>query len=180
MCHGARQYGGFFRTPHLQLLPPCASGGVDGGASPAAPRCLPLTLTLTLPLTSAPTPNPNPNPIQARHLPPLEAYAAVREAMERRIFEEHLPCTPDGQARYTPVPPWLQPLTSLAAPPYLPTLATHPYLPSYSPLPRLASAPQASPFAAAKMRDRMRGNLYPFVPLSEDQTRLAFELQLQA
>ena len=71
----------------------------------------------------------------ARHLPTEAAYAAVRENMDRRIFDEHLPCTPDGRA---------------------------------------------SPFAAAKMRDRMRGNLYPFVPLSEEQTRLAFELQLQA
>ena len=30
------------------------------------------------------------------------------------------------------------------------------------------------------MRDRMRGNLYPFVPLSDEQTRIAFDLQLQA
>ena len=126
MCHGARQYGRGFRTPHLQLLPPCASGGVDGGASPAAPRGLTLTLPLPLPLTPTLTLTlalAQPNPIQARHLPPLEAYATVREVMERRIFDEQLPCTPDGKASYTP----------------LPTLATPPYLPSYTPLPPYSS-----------------------------------------
>ena len=156
---------------------------MDGGASPAAPRGLTLTLPLPLPLPPILTltlAQAQPNPIQARHLPPLEAYAAVREAMERRIFDEHLPCTPDGKASYTPLPPELHPLISLATPPYIPTLGTPPYLPGYTPLPPLTSALQASPFAATKMRDRMRGNLYPFVPLSEGQTRVAFELQLQA
>ena len=37
-----------------------------------------------------------------------------------------------------------------------------------------------SPFAAPKMRDRMRGSIYPFLPLSDDQAVAAFELQLQA
>ena len=95
---------------------------MDGGASPAAPRGLTLTLPLPLPPTLTLTlALAQPNPIQARHLPPLEAYTAVREAMERRIFDEHLPCTPDGKAsytplspysRYTPLPPWPHPLTS--------------------------------------------------------------------
>jgi len=38
---------------------------------------------------------------------------------------------------------------------------------------------RASPFHAEKMRDRMRGNLYPFLPLSDEHTRAAFALQLQ-
>ena len=35
-----------------------------------------------------------------------------------------------------------------------------------------------SPFASQKMRDRMRGNLYPFLPLTPEQTTAAFEAQL--
>ena len=36
-----------------------------------------------------------------------------------------------------------------------------------------------SPFAARKMRDRMLGNIYPFVPLNPEEMALAFELQLE-
>ena len=36
----------------------------------------------------------------------------------------------------------------------------------------------ASPFASRKMRDRMRGNLYPFLPLTDDELVRAFEQQL--
>ena len=62
-----------------------------------------------------------------------EVYAATRAEMDRRIFDEGLPCSRDGRA---------------------------------------------SPFAARKMRDRMRGNVYPFLPLSDEQSARAFELQL--
>jgi hypothetical protein len=37
---------------------------------------------------------------------------------------------------------------------------------------------KASPFTEHKMRDRMRGNVYPFLPLTEDQVVRAFEHQL--
>ena len=63
-----------------------------------------------------------------------EVYEATRLEMDRRIFEEGLPCSSDGRA---------------------------------------------SPFASSKMRDRMRGNVYPFLPLSEVEAVRAFELQLQ-
>lgn len=36
-----------------------------------------------------------------------------------------------------------------------------------------------SPFAAGKMRDRMRGNAFPFLPLSGEQMAAAFEMQLE-
>ena len=38
---------------------------------------------------------------------------------------------------------------------------------------------RASPFAAGKMRDRMRGNVWPFLPLSENQLIATFELELE-
>ena len=62
-----------------------------------------------------------------------EVYEATRLEMDRRIFEDGLPCESDGRA---------------------------------------------SPFAARKMRDRMRGNVYPFLPLSEAEAVRALELQL--
>ena len=36
-----------------------------------------------------------------------------------------------------------------------------------------------NPFAAGKMRDRMRGNLYPFLPLTDPQMVAAFERELE-
>ena len=36
-----------------------------------------------------------------------------------------------------------------------------------------------NPFAAGKMRDRMRGNLYPFLPLTDQQMVAAFERELE-
>ncbi|KAL1525688.1 hypothetical protein AB1Y20_020537 [Prymnesium parvum] len=63
-----------------------------------------------------------------------EVYEATRREMDRRIFDDGIPCSHDGRA---------------------------------------------SPFAARKMKDRMRGNVYPFLPLSEAETVRAFELQLQ-
>ena len=62
-----------------------------------------------------------------------DVYAAVRAAMDEKIFEGGLACDASG----TP-----------------------------------------SPFGARKMRDRMRGNLYPFLPLRDDEMVSAFETQL--
>ena len=67
-----------------------------------------------------------------------EVYAATRREMDRRIFEEGIPCD--------------------------------------------ANAPAAdrrpNPFASRKMRDRMQGNVYPFLPLSDEQMVQAFETEL--
>ena len=66
---------------------------------------------------------------------PAQVYAAVRKAMDAKIFDEGIPC---DNATRTP-----------------------------------------SPFAARKMADRMRGNIYPFLPLNDEEVVRAFETQLQ-
>jgi hypothetical protein len=50
----------------------------------------------------------------------------VREAMERRIFDEHLPCTPDGQASPFAATkmlclPYISPISPLHLPSISPT-----------------------------------------------------------
>jgi hypothetical protein len=67
--------------------------------------------------------------------PSSEIYKATRAEMDRRIFEELIPCS------------------------------------------RIST--KASPFAAGKMRDRMRGNVWPFLPLSAKQQMATFELALE-
>ncbi len=42
-----------------------------------------------------------------------------------------------------------------------------------------AGSSRLNPFAARKMRDRMQGNTYPFLPLDNEQTMRAFEKQLE-
>lgn len=64
-----------------------------------------------------------------------EVYFATRAEMDRRIFDERIPCSRSGTI--------------------------------------------ASPFAAGKMRDRMRGNVWPFLPLSAEQQMATFELELE-